>query len=775
MKESDRDSSGEKSRKPRTARRKVPIADSAPAAGGESAPDAQGTSAPAEQMRSSAPEPAAKPSKGKRKKIEISNTPAAAAKATAKTPRQSRPKRSEGADSPVSRSIGTAVEAPAKSESKSEPAATPAAVIAKNDGEDRDQFSLLSDVDLHLFNEGTHYHLFDKLGSRRVRIAGEELTYFAVWAPNAERVCVFGDFNGWNKESHPLRNHGSGGIWEGVVDAPPGTRYKYHVVSRFNGYRADKADPFAWMHEAPPATGSIVTDLEYQWSDGEWMESREGRNGLQAPMSIYELHVGSWMRVPEEGDRPMTYREMAGPLVRHLKETGFTHVELMPVMEHPFYGSWGYQSTGWFAPTSRFGTPQDLMYLIDQLHQNGIGVILDWVPSHFPSDEHGLSFFDGTHLFEHADPRQGFHPDWNSLIFNYGRNEVRSFLMSSAVFWLRHFHADALRFDAVASMLYLDYSRKQGEWIPNRFGGRENIEAVDFLRRLNEVVYETSPGAQTIAEESTAWPMVSRPTWLGGLGFGMKWDMGWMHDTLAYMSHDPIHRRFHHNSLTFRMMYAYTENFVLPLSHDEVVHGKGSLIGKMPGDDWQKFANLRLLFGYMYAQPGKKLMFMGGEIGQWREWSHDRSLDWHLLEQPMHQGMKQWVSDLNAVYRDFAAMHRFDTDPRGFDWIDCCDSDQSVISVMRRGEEGDPPIIGVFNFTPLVRHNYRIGAPSHGQWREILNSDAPTYGGSGQGNLGGAEAAPVPSHGRPFSLSLTLPPLGAIFLTPEGEETHGER
>ena len=498
---------------------------------------------------------------------------------------------------------------------------------------------LLGEQDLFLFNEGTHLRLHEKLGAHPFVVDGAEGTYFAVWAPNAEQVSVIGEFNDWNKASHLLQPKGQSGLWERFFPGVgKGTSYKYHIVSRYDDYRVDKADPFAFHAEAPPKTGSIVWDLTYEWSDHEWMAARRQRNALDAPMAIYEMHLGSWRRVPEENNRSLTYHELAPQLAEYIQRLGFTHVEFLPVMEHPFYGSWGYEVTGYFAPTSRYGTPQDFMYLIDYLHQHGIGVILDWVPAHFPRDEHGLGYFDGTHLFEHQDPQQGLHPDWDSFIFNYGRNEVRSFLLSNALFWLDKYHIDGLRIDAVASMLYLDYSRKEGEWIPNEYGGRENLRAIEFLRRLNEEVYTHYPDTQTIAEESTSWPMVSRPLYVGGLGFGLKWDMGWMHDTLSYMSRDPIHRRHHHTELTFRQMYAFVENFVLPLSHDEVVHGKGSLLGKMPGDDWQKFANLRLLLGYMYAQPGKKLLFMGGEFGQWREWNHDASLDWHLLEQASHVG-----------------------------------------------------------------------------------------------------------------------------------------
>ena len=618
--------------------------------------------------------------------------------------------------------------------------------------------TLFSDWDLHLFNEGTHLRLWEKLGAHIVPGG----VMFAVWAPNATRVSVIGDFNDWDYDSHPLQAHAQSGIWEGFIpDIGKGTVYKYHIVSSFNGYRVDKADPVGVMHETPPKTASVIWDLEYEWNDAEWMAQRRERNGFHAPMSIYEVHLGSWRRT--EDNQSLSYRDIADPLAEYVKKMNFTHIELMPVMEHPFYGSWGYQCTGYFAPTSRYGTPQDLKYLIDRLHQANIGVILDWVPSHFPSDEHALAYFDGTHLFEHDDPRKGFHPDWNSLIFNYGRREVCSFLASSAIYWLDEYHADGLRVDAVASMLYLDYSRKQGEWIPNEFGGRENLEAIAFLRRLNEDVYKHHPDVQVIAEESTAWPMVSRPTYVGGLGFGLKWDMGWMHDTLRYFSKDAVHRRFHHNDLTFRMMYAFTENFVLPLSHDEVVHGKGSLIQKMAGDEWRRFANLRLMFAHMYAQPAKKLMFMGGEFAQWREWNHDASLDWELLAEERNAALRRWVEDLNKFYRDTPAMHELDLDPAGFEWIDCCDTENSVVSMMRRGKSEETLVVVVLNFTPIPRYNYQIGVPRGGEWREVLNSDADLYGGSAQGNMGGIEAAPIPLHGRKWSLTLTIPPLGAVF------------
>jgi 1,4-alpha-glucan branching enzyme len=627
-----------------------------------------------------------------------------------------------------------------------------------------DEVTLLTNDDLYLFNEGSHLRLYDKLGAHLLTVDGVSGTYFAVWAPNAAQVFVFGDFNAWDKASHPLRPRGDAGIWEGFVPgAGKGIHYKYYVVSRHNGYRADKADPFAFTNETPPRTGSLVWDLDYTWSDQAWMKHRAERNGLDKPMAIYEVHLGSWMRVPEEGNRWMRYREIAPKLAEYCQRMGFSHVQLLPIMEHPFYGSWGYQSTGYFAPTSRYGRPQDLMCLVDYLHRHGIGVFLDWVPSHFPTDEHGLGYFDGTHLYEHADPRKGFHPDWGSFIFNYGRHEVRSFLLSSALFWLEKYHADGLRVDAVASMLYLDYSRRSGEWIPNEYGGNENLEAISFLRRFNEEVYRYHPDVQTIAEESTAWPMVSRPTSMGGLGFGLKWDMGWMHDTLYYMGREPVHRKYHQNTLTFRMLYAFTENFCLPLSHDEVVHGKGSLLNMMPGDVWQKFANLRAMFGYMYAQPGKKLLFMGGEFGQWNEWYHEVSLDWHLLGEPSHSGVQRWVSDLNRLLREEPALHELDFDAAGFEWVDCSDAAGSVFSFLRKARSNNDVVLVVCNFTPVTRHNYLIGVPRSGYWRELANSDARDYGGSGHGNFGGVQSAPIPVHARPCSLNLTLPPLSVSF------------
>jgi 1,4-alpha-glucan branching enzyme len=633
--------------------------------------------------------------------------------------------------------------------------------------------TVLTKDDLHWFNEGTHNRLYQKLGAHRRTTAGTDGTNFAVWAPNAARVSVIGDFNDWQPDRTELNAIGGSGIWEAFVPGVGrGARYKYRIESRYDGFRVDKADPFGFLHEVPPATASIIWDLDYDWNDHDWMRDRSTLNRSDRPTSIYEVHMGSWRR---SDGAPLGYRDVAFPLAEYVAALGFTHVELLPVMEHPFFGSWGYQTTGYFAPTSRFGTPQDFMYLVDVLHQHGIGVLLDWVPSHFPGDAHGLHYFDGTHLFEHADPRQGFHPDWKSYIFNYGRNEVRSFLLSSALFWLDAYHADGLRVDAVASMLYLDYSRSEGEWIPNRYGGRENLEAIEFLRRLNADVYQEFPDTQTIAEESTAWPMVSRPAYIGGLGFGMKWDMGWMHDTLDYMSRDPIHRSYHHGRLTFRGIYAFTENFVLPLSHDEVVHGKGSLIGKMSGDTWQKFANLRLLFGYMYTQPGKKLLFMGGEIAQGREWNHDAQLDWGLLENEPHAGIQRWVRDLNHFYRSERAASELDFDVSGFQWLDADDAWNSVLSYVRRSREDAPggpyeELLIVCNFTPLIRRNYRVGVPHVGFWRELLNSDAEVYGGSGVGNLGGAQSVPVPFHGRPHSLNLTLPPLAMLVLKHEPAE-----
>jgi len=620
--------------------------------------------------------------------------------------------------------------------------------------------SLLTDDDLHLWNEGTHYRLFEKMGAHPV----DQGTHFAVWAPSADGVSVIGDWNGWDPATNALHPRGVSGIWEGFIsNVEPGAAYKYRIVN--GGFVGEKADPFGFHHETPPRTASKVWDLTYGWGDADWMTSRRSRNALDAPMSVYEMHLGSWRR--DDQGRHYTYRRLADELPGYLSGLGFTHVEFMPVMEHPFYGSWGYQTTGYFAPTSRYGTPQDFMTLIDALHQAGLGVILDWVPSHFPTDVHGLGLFDGTHLFEHADPRLGFHPDWNTYIYNYGRAEVPAFLISNAVFWLDRYHVDGLRVDAVASMLYLDYSRQEGEWVPNRYGGRENLEAIAFLKRLNEVVYLDFPDTQTMAEESTSWPMVSRPTFLGGLGFGLKWDMGWMHDTLVHLSREPVHRAFHHHELTFRAVYAFTENFLLPLSHDEVVYGKRALVEKFPGDDWQKFATLRLLLAYMYTQPGKKLLFMGGEIAQRSEWSHEGQLDWALTEHGAHRGIQVLTSDLNRIYADAPALHVFDCDPRGFEWAVPNDSANGVLAYFRKSESGT--ILVAVNLTPVPRHTYRVGVPQPGRWVEILNTDSESYGGSGQGNLGGVDTGPlpVPHQGRPHSIDLTLPPLAAVILEHE--------
>jgi 1,4-alpha-glucan branching enzyme len=618
--------------------------------------------------------------------------------------------------------------------------------------------------DAYLFREGTHARLYEQLGCRLDAKRGG--AHFGVWAPNARAVSVVGDWNGWRAGADPLQPRPDHtGIWEGrVAEVTRGQAYKYRIESNAGGHVAEKADPFAVACELPPATGSRAWTLEYDWGDADWMRTRGPKNALDAPMAVYEVHAGSWKR---KGGAFLGYRELAHELAAYVKQAGFTHVELMPLTEHPFYGSWGYQTTGYFAPTARYGTPQDFMYLVDHLHRAGIGVILDWVPSHFPADAHGLAFFDGTHLYEHADPRQGFHPEWNSSIFNYGRNEVRAFLLSSALFWLDKYHVDGIRVDAVASMLYLDYARKHGEWIPNKYGGRENLEAITFLRTLNEAVYRDHPDCFTAAEESTAWPMVSRPTYLGGLGFGLKWNMGWMHDTLAYFKEDPIHRKYHHGRLTFSLIYAFNENFTLPLSHDEVVHGKGSLVGKMPGDGWQQFANLRALYGYMWAHPGKKLLFMGGEFGQRREWTHDGELEWWVCERPEHAGLKRWIEDLNRAYRAEPALWQVDFSHEGFEWIDANDAQNSVISFLRKPRGGGPVVAVACNLTPLPRENYVLGVPRAGTWRELVNSDAKDYGGAGWGNLGTVESAPLTAHGRPHSLTLTLPPLSTIYLRSE--------
>ncbi len=622
--------------------------------------------------------------------------------------------------------------------------------------------SPITDHDIYLFKEGNHSRMYEKLGAHIVKSSDNAGVYFAVWAPNAESVSVIGDFNNWKAGENPLGVRWDGsGIWEGfVAGTGHGALYKYHIVSKHYDYKRDKGDPFASYWEQPPRTASIVWDLDYEWHDDGWMCNRKEHNSLDKPISIYEVHLGSWLR---DNGQFINYRDLAPKLAAYVKQIGFTHVELLPIMEHPFYGSWGYQVLGYFAPTSRYGSPQDFMFMIDHLHQNGIGVILDWVPSHFPSDEYGLAYYDGTHLYEHADPRKGLHPDWHSYIFNYGRSEVRNFLFSSALFWLDKYHVDGLRVDAVASMLYLDYSRKEGEWIPNRYGGRENLEAIDFLRKLNEIVYKEYPDVHTIAEESTAWPMVSRPVYVGGLGFGMKWNMGWMNDTLEYFSKDPIHRKYHHQQLTFSIWYAFAENFVLPLSHDEVVYGKNSLLGRMPGDDWRQFANLRLLFGYMFAHPGKKLLFMGDEIAQRHEWDHERVIDWSLRAHLSHEGIRSWVRELNRVYREERALHAVDFESTGFEWIDIGNWQESIIIFLRKTRHAKDSILIAGNFTPIPRHDYRIGVPKPGYWRELLNSDSKEYGGSGQGNFGGVEADRDPGHGRRYSIRVTLPPLSVIF------------
>jgi 1,4-alpha-glucan branching enzyme len=619
-----------------------------------------------------------------------------------------------------------------------------------------------SEQDIYLFREGTNANLYHLLGCH---LAPEGRgASFAVWAPNASAVSVIGDWNGWGNQPGELKSRADGsGIWEGfLADVERGHAYKYRIVSGDGGV-LEKADPVGYLCESPPATASRVWTLDYEWGDNGWMAARAARNGLGSPMAIYEAHLGSWRR---KDGAFLNYRELAHELGDYVADLGFTHVELMPITEHPFYGSWGYQTTGYFAPTARYGTPQDLMYFIDHLHQRGIGVILDWVPSHFPNDAHGLIDFDGTHLYEHSDPRQGYHPEWNSAIFNYGRNEVRSFLVSSALFWFDKYHIDGIRVDAVASMLYLDYARKAGEWIPNKFGGRENLEAIQFLRLLSEAVYRDHPDVMMIAEESTAWPMVSRPTTMGGLGFGMKWNMGWMHDTLQYMKQDPLFRQYHHGQLTFALIYAFNENFVLPLSHDEVVYGKGSLIGKMPGDDWQMFANLRALYGYMWGHPGKKLLFMGGEFAQRREWTHEGELEWWVTALPEHAGVQRWIRDLNRVYRDEPSLHEVDFSPSGFEWIDAGNAAMSVTAFLRKS--GGAPILVVTNFTPVPRQNFLVGIPHRGAWREILNSDARDYGGSGWGNMGSVESVPVSAHGHVDSLNLNLPPLATVMFRWDG-------
>jgi 1,4-alpha-glucan branching enzyme len=631
--------------------------------------------------------------------------------------------------------------------------------------------STLSDFDLHLLGEGTHYRAYEKMGAHLVTLDGVAGVRFAVWAPNARRVSVVGDWNGWDGRVHPMRLHPGNGVWEiFVAGIGRDVLYKYEILSKTPGPVVLKSDPVAFSFEmASPPTASVVTDLDYAWGDAEWMAGRAAKNALDAPIAIYEVHIGSWMRLPEEGNRALTYRELGERLGAYVAEMGYTHVEFLPVTEHPFYGSWGYQPIGLYAPTRRYGMPQDFMACVDALHRRGIGVILDWVPAHFPNDPHGLTYFDGTHLYEHDDPRRREHPEWGTRIYNYGRNEVANYLIGSALFWLGAYHIDGLRLDAVASMLYLDYGRQGGDWLPNQYGGRENLEAVSFLRRLNEAVYREHPGAITIAEESTAWPQVSRPTYVGGLGFGLKWNMGWMHDLLDYMTKDPVHRKHHHSDLTFGLLYAWSENFILPLSHDEVVYSKKSLHRKMPGDDWQKFANLRAFYAFMYGHPGKKLLFMGGEFGQTNEWNHETSLDWSLLDLgPYHRGLQRLVQDLNGLYRTAAALHQVDYSPAGFQWIDCNDWDSSVISFVRRARDPQDFVVFVSNFTPVVRRGYRVGVPRGGFYREQINTDAAVYGGGNVGNAGNVLAEAIPAHGLAHSLVLTLPPLATLVLRPDG-------
>jgi 1,4-alpha-glucan branching enzyme len=625
---------------------------------------------------------------------------------------------------------------------------------------------LITDFDLHLFSEGRLYRAYHLLGAHCLSLDGIAGVRFVVWAPNAKRVSVVGDFNNWDGRRHQMRNRGVSGLWELFIpDIPEGAVYKYEIRPTNGDAPFLKADPYAFAAELRPKTGSVVRDItRYQWKDQEWMERRTHQNSLSAPLSIYEVHLGSWRRIPEEGNRWLTYRELAASLILYVKDMGYTHIELMPVTEHPFDGSWGYQTTGYFAPTSRFGSPEEFMAFVDACHHEGIGVIMDWVPAHFPDDPHGLAWFDGTHLYDHEDPRLGYHPEWHSRIFNFGRVEVRNFLLNSALFWLERYHIDGLRVDAVASMLYLDYSRKQGEWIPNKYGGNENLDAIVFLKEFNAQVHQDHPGILTIAEESTAWPGVSKPTYLGGLGFSLKWNMGWMHDTLEYFSLNPIHRRYHQNKITFGLVYAFTENFVQVISHDEVVHGKKSLVDKMPGDLWQRFANLRALLGFMYGHPGKKMLFMGGEFGQWHEWNHDESLQWHLLEHESHRGLQRYTKDLNRLYQSEPALYEVDFEWSGFQWIDFSDADHAVIAFMRRARNTEDAIICIGNFTPVPREQYRIGLPAMGSYRELLNSDAEFYGGSNMGNGGMRHAEPTPWHGQPYSIPLTLPPLSMLFL-----------
>lgn len=641
---------------------------------------------------------------------------------------------------------------------------------ATQDLEDAYRFApILGELDIHLLAEGTHLRTYEKMGAHPRRVDGIDGVEFAVWAPNARRVSVVGTFNNWDGRRHPMRLRHEAGIWEIFIPGlKEGDLYKYEIKAANGVILPHKADPYGFFAEVPPRTASIVHDRrdDYAWKDADWMVRRAALQSRDAPISIYEVHLGSWRRLPEEGNRPLTYLELADELGAYCHEMGFTHVEFLPVHEHPFSGSWGYQPIGLFAPTSRYGSPEHFRIMVEALHRQGIGVIIDWVAGHFPADDHGLRYFDGTALYEHEDPRLGLHRDWNTMIYNFGRNEVVNYLSANALFWLEEYHVDALRVDAVASMLYLDYSREPGEWIANKYGGNENLEAISFLRRTNELVYGEAPGSVTIAEESTAWPMVSKPVHVGGLGFGYKWNMGWMHDTLRYMSKEPIHRRYHHDDLTFGLLYAFQENFVLPLSHDEVVHGKGSILGRMPGDQWQRFANLRLYYTFMWMHPGKKLLFMGQEFGQDREWNHNDSLDWHLLQDSHHSGVKTLVKDLNRLYRAEPALHQLDCEAAGFAWIDCNDRDNSVLSFLRKGEDPDDYAVVVCNFTPIVRQDYRIGVPGPGFHAEILNSDSTFYGGSDVHNAGGVEAEKVEWHGLPYSLRLTLPPLAGLVLKP---------
>jgi len=649
-------------------------------------------------------------------------------------------------------------------------------LIIKNTGGDAVEFDdpysfgcVLTDYDIYLISEGSHYKNYEKLGAHVVEIDGVSGVHFGVWAPNAKSVCVIGDFNLWDNRRHPMRRLGSSGIWEIFIPGlGAGRIYKFFIRSEYRNFKAEKSDPYGLYFEHRPKSASIVYDInKFAWEDGNWMRTRAKKNWFESPVSIYEVHLGSWMRAEGDPDGFLTYRELADTLLEYVKKMGYTHIELMPVQEHPLDASWGYQTIGYFAPTSRFGTPDDFRFFIERCHQNGIGVILDWAPAHFPKDGHGLAFFDGTCLYEHEDPRKGEHRDWGTLIFNYGRNEVRNFLISNALFWLEKYHIDGLRVDAVASMLYLDYSRQEGDWVPNEFGGNENLEAVEFIKKFNELTHKYFPGVLTIAEESTSWPGVTKPVYLGGLGFDLKWNMGWMNDSLEYISKEPVHRKYHHNNLTFSLLYAFSENFALVLSHDEVVHGKRSMLDKMPGDLWQKFANLRLFYGYMYGHPGKKLLFMGGEFGQWSEWSEARSLDWHLLEQPLHRQLLKYVRDLNAAYASNTALYEVDFDYTGFDWIDFHDSDSSIVSYLRYDRDRRNHIVVVCNFTPVPRSGYRIGVPEGCYYKEILNSDSASYGGSNMGNAGGMYSETVPWHGKPCSLMITVPPLAALYFRPE--------